>query len=205
MNCSIAQCLEVVGEWWSLLIVRDASRGITRFADLEADLGISRNVLNQRLGSLVDQGILERVPYQDHPPRFDYQLTEKGRDLFGVLTMMRQWGDRWAAPRGAPIEVVHDNCGQVSDAVLTCSACGERIEPDAVHPIPGPGAVKSGMNRAANGSRRERGTRRGGEAEIVAPAAGTRRRLGGARRSRPSREPSTVRARKNSAGPSPDA
>ena len=116
MNCSIAQCLEVVGDWWSLLIVRDAFRGITRFADLEADLGISRNVLNQRLAYLVEQGVLARIPYSEHPPRYDYQLTEKGRDLFAVTTAMRQWGDRWAAPNGPPIEAVHDGCGEVTQA-----------------------------------------------------------------------------------------
>jgi DNA-binding HxlR family transcriptional regulator len=143
MPCSIAQCLEVVGEWWSLLIVRDVFRGITRFADLEADLGISRNVLNQRLTRLVDQGILQKVAYSEHPPRFDYQLTDKGRDLFGVLTAMRQWGDRWAAPKGPPMQVVHDRCGQVSEGVLACSACGERLAPDEIHRIPGPGAQSS--------------------------------------------------------------
>jgi DNA-binding HxlR family transcriptional regulator len=139
MNCSIAQCLEVVGDWWSLLILRDVFRGITRFADLEADLGISRNVLNQRLAYLVDQGVLERVAYSEHPPRYDYQLTERGRDLFAVTTAMRQWGDRWAAPYGPPFEVVHDRCGQVSEAVLTCSVCGEPLTADLVHPVPGPG------------------------------------------------------------------
>ena len=140
MNCSIAQCLEVVGDWWSLLIVRDAFRGITRFADLEADLGISRNVLNQRLAYLVEQGVVARIPYSEHPPRYDYQLTEKGRDLFAVTTAMRQWGDRWAAPNGPPIEAVHDGCGEVTQAILTCSVCGERLTPDSVQPVVGPGA-----------------------------------------------------------------
>ena len=139
MNCSIAQCLEVVGDWWSLLIVRDAFPGITRFADLEADLGISRNALNQRLAYLVDHGVLERVAYSEHPSRYDYELTEKGRDPFAVTTAMRQWGDRWAAPYGPPIEVVHDRCGQVSEAVLTCSVCGEPLTVDSVHPVPLPG------------------------------------------------------------------
>ncbi|HKN89192.1 MAG TPA: helix-turn-helix domain-containing protein, partial [Acidimicrobiia bacterium] len=76
MNCSIAQCLEVVGEWWSLLIMRDALLGVTRFDDFQARLGISRNILNQRLSRLVDNGILERVPYQEHPPRSEYRMTE---------------------------------------------------------------------------------------------------------------------------------
>ena len=80
MNCSVAQCLEVVGEWWSPLIIRDALLGITRFDDFAARLGISRNVLNQRLAHLVDAGVFERVPYNEHPPRYDYRLTEMGRD-----------------------------------------------------------------------------------------------------------------------------
>src|SRR5947199_10445273 len=90
MNCSVAQCLEVVGEWWSLLIVRDAFLGVRRFDDFQARLGISRNILNQRLNHLVDTGVLERVPYQAHPPRSEYRLTEKGRDLWHVITAMRQ-------------------------------------------------------------------------------------------------------------------
>src|SRR3954451_5217137 len=103
MNCSIAQCLEVVGEWWSLLIVREMFMGTTRFDDLQAHLGISRNVLNQRLGRLMDEDILEREPYQDNPVRYDYRLTAKGRDLWPVLAAMRQWGDEHAAPNGPPV------------------------------------------------------------------------------------------------------
>ena len=78
MNCSVAQCLEVVGEWWSMLIIRDAFLGVRRFDDFQTRLGISRNILNVRLTSLVDAGVLERVPYQDNPPRANYRLTEKG-------------------------------------------------------------------------------------------------------------------------------
>ena len=79
MSCSVAQCLDVVGEWWSLLIIRDAMLGVTRFDDFQARLGISRNILTQRLNRLVENGILTRVPYSDHPPRSDYRLTAKGR------------------------------------------------------------------------------------------------------------------------------
>ena len=85
-SCSVAQCLEVVGEWWSLLIVRDAFLGVTRFDDFQARLGISRNILTRRLNHLADSGILRRVPYQDHPPRSEYRLTSKGRDLWHVVS-----------------------------------------------------------------------------------------------------------------------
>ena len=133
MDCSVAQCLEVVGEWWSMLIVRDAFLGVTRFEEFQRRLGISRNILQQRLSRLVDGGVLVRVPYSEHPPRFDYRLTDKGRDLWPVLTTMRQWGDRYAAPSGPPLEVVHTACGSPSGAVLVC---GE----DALHRTP-PGAL----------------------------------------------------------------
>jgi DNA-binding HxlR family transcriptional regulator len=140
MDCSVAQCLEVVGEWWSMLIVRDAFFGVRRFDDFQNSLGISRNILNQRLTRLVDEGVLQRVRYQEHPPRDEYRLTDKGRDLWSVLTAMRQWGDRWAAPDGPPLVVVHKDCGHETEAVLTCSACGERLRPDNVKAGRGPGA-----------------------------------------------------------------
>lgn len=145
MNCSVAQCLEVVGEWWSLLIVRDAFLGVTRFDDFQARLGISRNVLNQRLSHLVEEGVLERVPYQERPTRWDYRLTEKGRDLWHVMTAMRQWGDRWAAPEGAPVQLVHKACGHVSEAVPTCSECGEALHPRGVRAVAGPGLRDPGV------------------------------------------------------------
>jgi len=139
MNCSIAQCLEVVGEWWSMLIVRDAVLGVTRFEDFHTRLGISRNVLNQRLTDLVASGVLERVAYSEHPPRFDYRLTAKGRDLWPVLTAMRQWGDRWAAPDGPPVEVVHRGCGRVTELVTVCGTCGEPVGASDLRSVPGPG------------------------------------------------------------------
>jgi DNA-binding HxlR family transcriptional regulator len=141
MHCSVAQCLEVVGEWWSMLIVRDAFLGVTRFDAFQERLGISRNVLNQRLSRLVEEGIFDRVPYSDHPPRYDYKLTSKGRDLWPVLTAMRQWGDKYAAPDGPPIRVEHKGCGKVSHAVLTCSSCGERLSARDVRVVGGPGDV----------------------------------------------------------------
>jgi DNA-binding HxlR family transcriptional regulator len=142
MHCSVAQCLEVVGEWWSMLIVRDAFLGVTRFDAFQERLGISRNILDQRLNRLVETGVLARLPYSEHPPRFDYRLTDKGRDHWPILTTMRQWGDKYAAPQGPPMLVTHKDCGQVSDSVLTCAACGEPIGARDVRAAPGPGAVE---------------------------------------------------------------
>ncbi len=128
MDCSVAQCLEVVGEWWSMLIIRDAFLGVTKFEDFHRRLGISRNILQQRLTKLVDEGVLLRRPYSEHPPRDDYRLSAKGRDLWPVLTAMRQWGDKYAAPSGPPVVLVHTSCGQETTAVFMCDKCGERLD-----------------------------------------------------------------------------
>jgi DNA-binding HxlR family transcriptional regulator len=151
MHCSVAQCLEVVGEWWSMLIVRDVFLGVSRFDQFQERLGISRNVLNQRLSRLVDAGVLVKVPYSDHPPRYDYRLTDMGRDLWPVLTAMRQWGDKHGAPDGPPLQTVHKACGQISEAVLTCSSCGEPIGARDVRVVPGPGAVEALVGSASAG------------------------------------------------------
>ena len=147
VNCSVARCLDVVGEWWSLLIVRDAFLGVTRFDDFQARLGISRNILTQRLNRLVDNEILTRVRYQDHPPRSEYRLTSKGRDLWSVVTAMRQWGDRWAAPAGPPVETRHAACGHIVTAVPSCSHCGEPLDARSVTAVPGPGAIEGDLDR----------------------------------------------------------
>lgn len=138
-NCSVAQCVEVVGEWWSMLIVRDAFMGVRRFDDFQRDLGISRNILNQRLSHLADAGVLEKVPYCERPLRYEYRLTEKGRALWPVLTAMRQWGDAYYAPDGAPVELVHKGCGRTSAAVLHCSQCDAPIEAGDMVAVRGPG------------------------------------------------------------------
>jgi DNA-binding HxlR family transcriptional regulator len=145
MPCSVAQCLEVVGEWWSMLIVRDAFLGVTRFDEFQQRLGISRNILQRRLEHLVAEGVFERVEYQRRPPRFDYRLTAKGKDLWVVLTAMREWGDRWAAPDGPPIELVHRPCGAHTHMVATCEACGEQLRPRDVRAVPGPGAAEPSL------------------------------------------------------------
>ena len=96
-DCSIARALEIVGERWTLLIVRDVLADLCRFEQLQASLGIARNVLTDRLNRLVEEGILERVPYSKRPPRYEYRLTEKGRDLEPALTALRRWGDQFVA------------------------------------------------------------------------------------------------------------
>lgn len=143
MSCSVAQCLEIVGEWWTLLIIRDAFFGVRTFDAFQSSLGISRNVLTQRLSRLVEEGIMEKVPYQQRPLRHEYRLTEKGRDLWAVLVAMRQWGDRWAAPGGAPLEFIHRSCGHAADVVSTCGHCGEALGPGSLQAAPGPGALSA--------------------------------------------------------------
>jgi len=149
MNCSVAQCLAVVGEWWSLLILRDAFLGVTRFDHFQARLGIARNILTERLNRLVEDGLLKRVPYEDHPPRSEYRLTPKGSDLWHVMTAMRQWGDRWAAPNGPPLKIRHTGCGRVVQVVPVCSHCGERLDVRSVTAIAGPGALESDFDHTA--------------------------------------------------------
>jgi DNA-binding HxlR family transcriptional regulator len=139
MHCSVAQCLEVVGEWWSMLIVRDAFLGIRRFDQFQERLGISRNILNQRLTWLVDHGVFQRVKYSERPTRYEYRLTPKGRDLWPVLNAMRQWGDKHLAPDGPPMLLIHEGCGQVTDAVMSCSRCGEPLTPGNVRATAGAG------------------------------------------------------------------
>jgi DNA-binding HxlR family transcriptional regulator len=140
MRCSVAQCLEIVGEWWSMLIVRDAFRGLHRFDEFQERLGIARNMLSARLQKLVEFGILDKQPYQTNPPRYDYVLTEKGRALWPVITSLRQWGDTYAAPNGPPVQVTHKACGHQSEFVLTCAHCGERVTHSDIEVAPGPGA-----------------------------------------------------------------
>jgi DNA-binding HxlR family transcriptional regulator len=141
-NCSIARALEVVGERWTMLILRDVFLGVRRFDDIQEDLGVARNVLATRLDGLVSNGILEKVPYQERPVRHEYRLTGKGRDLWPALAELMQWGDRYApAPGGSPTVVRHRDCGGVVGERQTCERCGRAVELDDVVAEPGPGAT----------------------------------------------------------------
>ena len=143
LNCSIARPLSVLGERWALLVIRDVSLGRCRFDEIQRSLGLATNVLSQRLATLTDEGILERRPYSGHPDRFEYRLTEKGRDLTPVLWALLRWGDKWTAGEaGAPLELIHADCGEAFHMVPTCSACGKELIHGGGHidTRPGPGA-----------------------------------------------------------------
>lgn len=138
-NCSVARTLEVVGERWSLLIVRDALiGGLTRFTDFLRSLGIARNILSDRLEGLVEAGVMERRPAEDSPYD-EYHLTERGRDLAPVVIALARWGDRWAAPNGPRILFRHDSCGGDAVQQLVCSGCQQILRPEQVDAHPGPG------------------------------------------------------------------
>jgi DNA-binding HxlR family transcriptional regulator len=138
-NCSVAKTIAVVGDTWTLLILREAFFRVRRFDQMQRNLGIARNVLADRLQSLVGHGILERVQYQDRPPRYEYKLTRKGLDLYPTLVSLMQWGDKYAAESGPPVELVHADCGHVTQPVLSCSHCGDELDPRHVRVQAGPG------------------------------------------------------------------
>lgn len=140
MHCSVARSLEIIGEWWTLLILRDAFLGVRRFEDFAERLGIARNVLTSRLETLVEAEVLERRVYDEARNRADYVLTPKGRALWPVLTAIRQWGDEWVLGEGnEPLVVRHTVCGEVTHAVPTCDHCGEALELRTMRAAPGPG------------------------------------------------------------------
>lgn len=142
MQCSLARGLDRMGDWWSPLIIRDLYAGIVRFDEIVEDLGISRNLLARRLKTLERKKLIVRTPYQQRPARYEYRLSEAGRDLVPVLLALTAWGDRWAQPKeGAPVEFVHATCGHKFRPAIACSACGEKISADAVRAIPGPGGA----------------------------------------------------------------
>jgi DNA-binding HxlR family transcriptional regulator len=144
LACSTAQTLEVVGEWWTLLIVRDAFFGVRRFEDFQRRLGMSRSVLTRRLVGLVENGILATRQYESRPPRVEYLLTKKGLDLFPVLVALQQWGDRWASGK-APVVLRHHQCGRRTKPYLACSECGEPIKVEDVVAERGPGGTDPNM------------------------------------------------------------
>jgi DNA-binding HxlR family transcriptional regulator len=140
-NCSIARTLELMGERWTMLVIREAFLGTRRFDVLAERLGIARNVLTDRLKRLVEEGVLEKVRYQERPERFEYRLTEKGVDLWPVLVALLQYGDRYYAPGGPPMLLTHRGCGGALDDRRMCVRCGEKLQAQDVQAAPGPSAA----------------------------------------------------------------
>jgi DNA-binding HxlR family transcriptional regulator len=139
-NCSIARSLEVVGDRWTMLVLRSAFEGVRRFDDYQDALGVARNVLTDRLTRLCDEGVLRRVRYQERPDRHEYRLTRKGVELWPVMMTLLKWGDRHYAPEGPPMIIGHAGCTGALTDDLTCDACGVRLRPNDVIARPGPGA-----------------------------------------------------------------
>ncbi len=141
LDCSVAKALEVIGERWSLLIVRSVMHGNRRFGEMQESLGIARNVLSSRLQRLVDEEILERRAYQESPPRYEYFLTEKGLDLWPALIALLNWGDRYSPdPEGPRRLIVHKECGGTVSERGICESCGKLLTARDAKQIPGPGA-----------------------------------------------------------------
>jgi DNA-binding HxlR family transcriptional regulator len=137
---SVGRALAVVGERWTLLILREAFFGVRRFGQLARNLKIPRPTLSSRLRTLVETGLLERVPYARDPDRCEYRLTPTGRDLFPAIVALMRWGDEHlAGPEGPPIVLRHHACGQIADPRLTCQHCAKEIDARTVTPEPGPG------------------------------------------------------------------
>jgi DNA-binding HxlR family transcriptional regulator len=140
MPCPIARSLERVGEWWSILILRDAFHGLTQFDQFQKSLGIAPNILTRRLHALVESGLLERRRYSDRPPRDEYVLTEKGQDFRPVLWTLLAWGNRHFAPEGPGVVLVDAQTGIAADPVLIDRISGKVITYPAFRSAPGPTA-----------------------------------------------------------------
>jgi DNA-binding HxlR family transcriptional regulator len=150
MNCSLARSLEIVGEWWTLLIIREAMWGTSRFDDFHHRLGIARNILSARLVKLQDAGVIQRKVTGDSARVHDYLLTDKGWDLFPAVVALMQWGDRWIhAEEGPPIQFFDRNGGQEIQAIVLRNARGRPLRPDQIAIKAGPGARKETVKRAA--------------------------------------------------------
>ena len=129
--CSIARTLEVIGDRWSILILRSVFRGVRRFDAIQTDCGVARNILSDRLRKLVDDGVLTRTPYGERPVRYEYRLTPRGVDLSPALVALMRWGDRWCndEDHAPPVELVHDACGHLVDQAFICWSCDKTVTP----------------------------------------------------------------------------
>jgi DNA-binding HxlR family transcriptional regulator len=138
--CSVARTVDILGDWWTPLVLRECYLGVRRFEDFQRSLGIGRNILTQRLTRLVGEGMLERRPYQERPVRHEYVLTDKGRDFFPVIAAIMRWGDTWLSGEdGPPVVLRHRTCDHDMQADVVCSHCGESLALRDVRGRVGPG------------------------------------------------------------------
>ena len=154
MQCPIARSLERVGEWWSILILRDAFHGLTRFDQFQKSLDIAPNMLTRRLNALVESGLLERRRYSERPPRDEYVLTDRGRDFRPVLWALIAWGNKHFAPEGKSVVIVDSETGTEADPVLVDRASGRLLAEPAFLPAPGPVADEATLKRHAFAARK---------------------------------------------------
>jgi DNA-binding HxlR family transcriptional regulator len=146
--CQIAQTVDLLGDWWTPLVLREAFYGISRFDEFQSELGIARNTLTERLSRLVDEGLLTKEPYQHDPVRYEYLLTEKGRDFYPVLAAMVAWADRWLYEQdSSPITLHHKECEHDCTPEVLCSHCGQALRADTVEHRMGPGYPSKLANR----------------------------------------------------------
>ena len=137
--CTVASTLEVIGERWTMHVLREAFLGVRRFEDFRRNIGVARNILSDRLNTLVAEGILRRELYSERPPRYEYRLTRKGVDLYGILIELLKWGNRWMPnPEGPAVVLRHRACGSVIEPVLACPQCGEPVHIRDLGAEPGP-------------------------------------------------------------------
>jgi DNA-binding HxlR family transcriptional regulator len=142
VTCSIARAMEILGERWTFLILRESFYGVRRFSDMQRNLGIARNILSTRLHTLVAAGILEKRLYQEEPERYEYRLTASGKDLYPALVTLMQWGDKHLQGElEPPVVLRHNTCGHEADPMLVCSHCREELRPRDVKPGPAAAAA----------------------------------------------------------------
>jgi DNA-binding HxlR family transcriptional regulator len=137
--CSIARALELVGDRWTILVIREAFMGTRRFEGYQRNLDCARNVLTDRLNRLVEAGVMRKRLYQERPPRYEYSLTRMGVELWPATMALKTWGDRYFAENGPPVRVLHTDCGGELDERMHCARCGAELEPSDVYAVPGPG------------------------------------------------------------------
>jgi DNA-binding HxlR family transcriptional regulator len=148
LNCSLFRAMDLLGDRWTMLVLREAFVGVRRFTEMQRDLGVARNVLTHRLNMLVEAGVLERRQYQDRPVRHEYRLTERGRELQPAILTLMHWGDRHLAPDGPPVVLEHSECGHATEPLVVCSHCREPLTTRTVRAKPGPGATPAERDAA---------------------------------------------------------